>query len=244
MQNHFANINWSFLTFVEGTSTCYTDTKKFNVSAYFGGIPVAVSSQTQLIRLVAPDGEVIGDSAVLQGLWTTQLYLRLTDYSNRLFEFTDGSLEVLPMPTERHQAISKFLLFVLSAFLDPRGGTVFYSPLRLRIREGKFREPDLLVMLNRNDPRRQDAYWLGADVVMEIVSADNPERDIITKRADYAEGRIPEYWIINPLDETITVLRLEGAQYIEHGIFRRGDKATSALMEGLVIGVDSVFDAH
>jgi Uma2 family endonuclease len=205
---------------------------------------MAVDSQTQLIRLVAPDGEVIGDSAALQGLWTIELYLRLTDYSNRLFEFTDGSLEVLPMPTERHQAISKFLLFILSAFFDPRGGTVFYSPLRLKLREGKFREPDLLVMLDRDDPRRQDAFWLGADIVMEIVSADNPERDTITKRIDYSEGLIPEYWIVNPLDETITVLRLEGSQYTEHGIFRRGDKATSALMEGLVVGVDNVFDAR
>ncbi|MDQ6694368.1 MAG: Uma2 family endonuclease [Chloroflexota bacterium] len=197
-----------------------------------------------MIRLVAPDGEVIGDSAALQGLWTTELYLRLTNNSNRLFEFTDGSLEVLPMPTKRHQAISKFLLFVLSAFLDPRGGTVFYSPLRLRIREGKFREPDLMAARDANDARLQNAYWLGADLVVEVVSEDDPQRDIITKRADYAEGGIPEYWIVNPLDETITVLKLEGAQYTEHGVFRRGDRARSALMEGLVVGVDGVFDAH
>ncbi len=205
---------------------------------------MAIDSQAQMIRLVAPDGEVIGDSAALQGLWTTELYLRLTNNSNRLFEFTDGSLEVLPMPTKRHQAISKFLLFVLSAFLDPRGGTVFYSPLRLRIREGKFREPDLMAARDANDARLQNAYWLGADLVVEVVSEDDPQRDIITKRADYAEGGIPEYWIVNPLDETITVLKLEGAQYTEHGVFRRGDRARSALMEGLVVGVDGVFDAH
>lgn len=205
---------------------------------------MAIDSQTQMIRFVAPDGEVIGDSTALQGLWTAEQYLRLTDYSNRLFEFTDGSLEVLSMPTERHQAISKFLLFFLSAFLDPRGGTVFYAPLRLRIREGKFREPDLLLMLDRNDSRRQNAYWLGADMVLEIVSTDDPERDTVRKRADYSEGRIPEYWIVNPLDETITVLTLEDAQYIELGTFRRGDKATSALLEGLVVDVDGVFDAR
>ena len=213
-----------------------------------GRTKMVVDSRTQLISLVAPDGEVIGDSSTFQGLWTTELYLRLTDYSNRPFEFTDGSLEVLPMPTERHQAISKFLLFVLSAFLDPRGGTVFYSPLRLKIREGKFREPDLLVMIRRDDPRRQDAFWLGADIVMEIVSADSPERDTITKRIDYAEGHIPEYWIVNPLDETITVLRLEdtvqGTPYTEHGIFRRSEQATSAIVEGFVVGVDGVFDAR
>lgn len=205
---------------------------------------MAIAVHIPTLRLVTSDGEIIADSSTLQGLWTVEQYLRFTDQTNRLIEFTDKSLEVLPMPTKRHQAISKFLLFILSAFLDPRGGTVFYSPLRLRIREGKFREPDLMAARDANDTRLQNAYWLGADLVVEVVSEDDPQRDIVTKRADYAEGGIPEYWIVNPLDETITVLRLEGAQYTEHGVFRRGDKATSALMEDLEVGVDEVFDAH
>ena len=205
---------------------------------------MAVAARTQTLNLVTEDGETIADSSTLQGLWTEEQYLRLTDHSNRLIEFTDKKLEVLPMPTKRHQAISKFLLFLLNAFLDPRGGTVFYSPLRLKIREGKFREPDLLAARDANDPRLQNAYWLGADLVMEIVSEDDPERDTVTKRADYAEGHVPEYWIVNPIDETITVLRLEGEQYAEHGVFRRRDKATSALLEGFVVDVNEVFDAH
>lgn len=205
---------------------------------------MAVAAHTPTLRLVTSDGETIADSSTLQGLWTEEQYLRLTDHSNRLIEFTDKRLEVLPMPTKRHQAIVKYLLFVLNAFLDPRGGTVFFAPLRLQIREGKFREPDLMVARDASDPRLQNAYWLGADLVMEIVSEDDPERDTVTKRADYAEGRVPEYWIVNPIDETITVLRLEGEQYAEHGVFRRRDKATSALLEGFVVEVNEVFEAH
>jgi hypothetical protein len=30
-----------------------------------------------------------------------------------------------------------------------------------------------------NDPRRQNQYWLGADLVVEIVSPDDPERDTV-----------------------------------------------------------------
>jgi len=205
---------------------------------------MAVAAHTQTLRLITSDGETIADSSTLQGLWTEEQYLRLTDHSNRLIEFTDGSIEVLVMPTKRHQAISKFLLFMLNAFVDPRGGTVFYAPLRLRIREGKFREPDLMVALDAEDVRLQDAYWLGADMVIEIVSPDDPERDTVVKRADYAEGRVPEYWIVNPIDETITVLRLEGAQYAEHGMFRRGDMAKSALLEDFIVEVSKVFDAR
>ena len=45
------------------------------------------------------------------------------------------------------------------------------------------------------------------------------------------------------ITESITVLRLEGAQYVEHGVFRRGDQATSALLPEVAIPVAAVFDA-
>ncbi|MFN8514323.1 MAG: Uma2 family endonuclease [Chloroflexia bacterium] len=111
------------------------------------------------------------------------------------------------------------------------------------MRPRKFREPDLLLLLNARDPRRQNRYWLGADLAVEIVSPDKPERDLVDKRFDYAEGGVPEYWIVNPLDQTITVLCLDGDTYVEHGIFGRGARATSALLPDFSIDVTSVFDA-
>ena len=47
------------------------------------------------------------DLLPLQGLWTEEQYLRLTDQTNRLIEFTEGSVEILPMLTRKHQAISR-----------------------------------------------------------------------------------------------------------------------------------------
>lgn len=148
------------------------------------------------------------------------------------------------MPTDKHQIISRLLFLALFAFIQPRGGTVLYAPLRLQIRPSKFREPDLLLLQDTNDPRRENAFWLGADLVIEIVSPDNPERDTRVKRVDYAEAGIPEYWIVNPLDETIVVLQLGGEQYSEHGVFGRGERATSVLLNGFAVAVDEVFDAR
>ena len=61
---------------------------------------------------------------------------------------------------------------------------------------------------------------------------------------DYAEAGIPEYWIVNPLDETITVLALRDGTYAEHGVFRRGQRATSALLPTFAVSVSEVFDAR
>jgi hypothetical protein len=81
-----------------------------------------------------------------QGAWSEEEYLWLTDHSSRLVEFSDGFVEVLPMPTDRHQAILGFLYLTFHLFLYPRGGKVRFAPLRLRLWAGKFREPDLLLL--------------------------------------------------------------------------------------------------
>jgi Uma2 family endonuclease len=202
-----------------------------------------VDLQMPQLRIVASDDDTILNLDSLQGLWTEEQYLRATDHSRRLLEFTDGYIEVLPMPTDKHQVISQFLLLALLPFIRQLGGRVLYAPVRVQIREGKYREPDLLLVLNENDPRRQNAFWLGADLVIEIVSPDDPERDTRVKRLDYAEAGIPEYWIVNPQDETITVLRLADGQYTEHGLYRRGDMATSPLLEDFTVSANDVFDA-
>ncbi len=196
------------------------------------------------LRIVAADNDTILDLEPLQGLWTEQQYLLISGSSRRLLEFADGSLEVLPVPTDNHQVISRFLLFALVSLVQRMGGTVLYAPLRLRIREGKFREPDLLLVLDAADPRRQNAYWLGADLVVEIVSPDDPERDTKVKRAEYAEASILEYWIVDPEGETLTVLHLAGTSYAEYGVFHRGDIATSLLLSDLAIQASALFDAH
>src|SRR5271165_6911330 len=59
-----------------------------------------------------------------QGRWTEEEYLSLTDHTTRLVEFTDGFLELLPMPTDYHQAIVQFLLYAFDGFLKPLGGKV------------------------------------------------------------------------------------------------------------------------
>ena len=181
------------------------------------------------------------DAMPLQGHWTDEQYLWLTDRTRRMVEFTDGRIEELPMPTIVHQAILSFLHDLFKAYLGPRGGFVLFAGLRVRVREGKFREPDLAALCDRSDARNQDRFWLGADVVVEVVSADDPDRDLVVKRADYAEADIPEYWIVDPDLETVTVLTLAGGAYVEHGVFSRGESATSPLLEGLALDVTGMF---
>ncbi len=202
------------------------------MSTALAGEPVSQAQVNGLVEEVLP-----------QGCWSDDDYLWLTDRTRRLVEFTDGYLEILPMPSRGHQRILAFLYSTFHAFLAPAGGEVLFAPLRLRIRQGKFREPDLLLVRDARDARSGERFWTGADVVVEVVSPDNPERDLIVKRGDYAEAGIPEYWIVDPATETLTVLELEDAGYVEHGVYGRHARAVSPTLPRFEVDIGDVFDA-
>ncbi len=98
-------------------------------------------------------------------------------------------------------------------------------------------------MLAENDHRRHEEFWDGADLVVEVISSSDPRRDLETKRAEYAVAGIPEYWIVDPRDETVTVLTLPTGQseYADAGKYARGEAAASVLLDGLTVDVAEVF---
>ena len=176
-----------------------------------------------------------------QGAWSDEDYLALD--TNRLVELDAGRIEVLAMPSDRHQAIVTLLLVVFAAYAQHSGGAVRTAPLPLRLSGRHYREPDILFLHAGADPRRSHTHWTGADLVVEVVSPDDPDRDLVIKRLEYAQAGIPEYWIVNPLAQEVLVLRLSGAEYVEHGRYGRGQTALAATLPDLQVAVDAVLDA-
>ena len=175
-----------------------------------------------------------------QGQWSEEEYLALD--TNRLIEFSHGLLEVLPTPTQSHQLLVIALFELLRNYVHSRQlGMVLLAPMRIQLWPGKFREPDVLFMRTEHDDRRSDSFWQAADLVMEVVSPDDPRRDTVTKRREYAQAGIPEYWIVEPAAASITVLTLHGQEYALHGEFVAGEEASSVLLKGFKVEVGDVF---
>ena len=194
--------------------------------------PTSTSEPTWEVAKLFPD----------QGLWSEDDYLALD--TNQLIEFSHGVLEFPPMPTTSHQGIAFWLCQLLVQFASPRQlGRARMAPLKIRLCDGKFREPDVVFMLREHDGRIGEQVWNGADIAMEVVSDDDRRRELEIKRREYAQAGIPEYWIVDPQTKTITVLVLDGTQYVEHGVFALGERATSRLLSGFVADVTAIFDA-
>jgi Uma2 family endonuclease len=177
-----------------------------------------------------------------QGEWTEEDYLFFDE--NILMEYSDGFVGVLPQPTTEHQLLVLFLLRALLAHVEPEGlGQALMAPLKVRTSAHHYREPDILFALAANRSKAGNRFWESADLVMEVVSPDNPERDYWKKRNDYAAAGIAEYWIVDPQRMLITVLSLQGTEYREAAVCRPGEAARSILLPGFEVRVDACFAA-
>lgn len=180
----------------------------------------------------------------VQGSWSEADFLKF--HTNRMAELVDGRLEILPMPTLKHQRIVIWLLDAFRrAVADQPKAVVLFAPLPARLFPGTIREPDLLYIAPENAPGPDVDYPSHLDLALEIVSPGNDarQRDYEDKRADYARAGIPEYWIVDPQENQVTVLVLQNGTYAEHGVFQIGDTASGLLLPALRVDVGTMLNA-
>jgi len=196
-------------------------------------------------QIPSPDGQPAWEAAFLlppQGRWHEADFLEM--HTNRMAELVDGRLEILPMPTLKHQRILRLLLGLMEA-AAPAGSTVLFAPLPTQLFPGTIREPDLLYIAPENAPAPSEKYPSHIDLALEIVSEgeESRRRDYEQKRLDYAKAEVSEYWIVDPQEECVSVLVLENGAYEDHAVFRSGDQATGLLLPELSVDVTQLFAA-
>lgn len=78
------------------------------------------------------------------------------------------------------------------------------------------------------------------DWVCEIVSASNASDDTVKVRVYHAAG-VPHYWIIDPRDATLTVLRWSDDGYLDVLRAERGETIRAEPFDAIEIAVGSLF---
>jgi Uma2 family endonuclease len=124
------------------------------------------------------------------------------DGENQYVEWVDGEIVEMSPVSRRHQDILTFLLTILNTYVNQLElGKVYMEPFQMKTGPNlPGRAPDILFVSNETLPRLKKNYLEGpADLVIEIVSPDDPKRDTVRKFAEYEAGGVPEYWLINPM---------------------------------------------
>jgi Uma2 family endonuclease len=95
-------------------------------------------------------------------------------------------------------------------------GKIYGSRVAFRLDKEHGPEPDIAFVRTEHLDRVKRGHVAGAaDLAVEIVSPESVERDYYRKRQLYQEYSISEYWIIDEMYQSVTLLRLRKGKYRE-----------------------------
>lgn len=147
-------------------------------------------------------------------LYTESDYYALPE--NVRAELIDGQIYYQAAPSRAHQEILMAVSKNIANYLDTKNGSckVYPAPFAVKLHENgtNIVEPDISVICDRN--KLTDQGCTGApDWIIEIVSPGNSSNDYIRKLNLYADSGVREYWIINPIKQSVFVYYLEETKF-------------------------------
>jgi len=179
---------------------------------------------------------------------TLEEYLAYDDGTEAKYELEDGELVEMPPETYRNKLIafylaSEFLKFIPFYLICHKDTEIVVTNSRIRL-------PDLMILrekLPKEFGIRRATFTQDMPspaLVVEVVSPGkvNEDRDYRYKRSEYATRGIPEYWIIDPGKEQITVLRLVDGLY-EEAVFQESNYIASPTFPELQLTARQVLSA-
>ncbi len=148
-------------------------------------------------------------------------------------DLIEGVIHMASPENLRSNDLGCLLLILMRGVASARSsGRVFYSRVAFRLDEENAPEPDLAFVSTARLGILREGHVAGApDLALEIVSPESVERDYTTKRDLYARFGVREYWIVDPLEERVTLLGLgSGRKY--RSIRPRSGRFVSVVLPG------------
>jgi len=167
-------------------------------------------------------------------------YVLLPD-DGRIHEIIDGEHYMTPSPETYHQTLSRRIQFQLYEQIElTHKGLVFNAPTDVQLSEIDIVQPDLLVILAARASIVSPKKVIGPpDMVVEILSESTARKDQDLKRDLYQKSGVPEYWLVDPEGQTVTVHRLVSGRYETAGSFH--EAVEYAAVEGVSVDLSKVW---
>ena len=127
------------------------------------------------------------------------------------YELVEGVLLVTPAPSADHQSFVARLTFALMAAAGEEHFVV-PAPFDFYVSEVTYFEPDIVVAL---DADVGDARLERTPLLLIEVAPEHPPDRPRHQRLAYEAAGVPEYWLVDPDEPSLTVLRLVAGRYEE-----------------------------
>lgn len=170
-------------------------------------------------------------------------YCTYRDESDNRYELVDGKLVLMNPPSFQHLLIAKFLEGYFDQLIREKS-LPFLCFKEAGVRTGwrKSRISDLCIIeanIIQELLGQSAIVEIAPLLIVEIISPESRTRDYRYKRSEYAALGVDEYWIVDPINKTITILLLEEGLY-EETVYHSSEQLVSRLFSKLDLTVDHV----
>lgn len=152
-----------------------------------------------------PDGKI---------MLTYEDYVCLPD-DGKTYEILGGELQVTPAPWPKHQDVSRNLEYMLLQYVQQHAsGKVYYAPIDIIVDPHNIVQPDIIfISADRLDIIGEKNVQGMPDLIIEILSPSTRHKDRVLKLRVYASHGLKHYWIVDPDEQTLEALELEGQSF-------------------------------
>lgn len=168
----------------------------------------------------------------------------------RFHELIGGELVPKAAPTAEHgDAQAGVVTAVRSRYHGPPGGGAggwwIATEVEVQLETGDIVRPDVLGWRREHCPERPTGTPVHTrpDWVCEIISPSRPNDDTVKKLRLYHSVAVPHYWLVDPRDETLTVMRWDEAGYVTLQRAERSEVVRPEPFEAIELAVASLFGA-
>ena len=174
-------------------------------------------------------------------------YLNFDDGTDTRYELDNGELIVTPPESDLNRRIGSFLLSLFFQLGIPTYRLRIGTEIVVLGSRATTRFPDVMVLSEELATALEGSSrsTIMSDMpppllVVEVVSPNQENRDYRYKRSEYAARRIPEYWIVDPIQQRVTVLEWVEGLYEE--IVYTGESALAKPSKRIVSPVLGVLE--
>lgn len=168
---------------------------------------------------------------IIKGSW--DIYWKFANEDLKV-EYIKESIYIHSPASLIHERAFKYLLLKIESYSQEKIlGEVVGSRFPVVLNDGRRVEPDILFVSTSDIKGGEltNTYFKGRPTwIIEIISPSYKEYDTVTKKEEYRKLNVREYWIVDPEEKSLEIIRFKDNKQIYQNKYHRG-KVTSNLEE-------------
>jgi Uma2 family endonuclease len=154
-------------------------------------------------------------SSLLGLTMTADEYLALGETPERTELLNGVVISMSPSPIPRHFRVVQEILLQLGDFDRHGERTDVYADIDVKIRELAVLRPDLCVYARPRSRQVPDRLLDAPDLIVEVLSPGSEAYDLVTKKSEYEQRGVREYWVIDPATAALRAWHRESNRFID-----------------------------